>query len=161
MKRWLVTCIECAEYPCERYVRRKWGMDQQSRVAQDNLERIKRVGLESWLEEQRERRLMVEELLANYNEGRSMSFCCLACTVMPIELLNEALAETKAMPLDYCDVKAKAKTLRSIIQKLPSKPNRRWKYEGSTRNCVSCVQGCGISYGCSGSGIECHGCCIR
>jgi hypothetical protein len=57
MKRVLVTCIECDEYPCERYARRKWGTDQESRVAQENLERIKGVGLEAWLEEQRERRL--------------------------------------------------------------------------------------------------------
>jgi hypothetical protein len=121
MKRGLLTCIECDDHPCERYVRRKWGMDQQSRVAQDNLERIKKVGLEPWLEEQRERRLMVEELLTNYNEGRSMSFYCLACTLMPIDLISEASAEIRTMPVDDSDVEARAKALRLIIQELASK----------------------------------------
>ena len=98
-------------------------MDQQSRVAQDNLEKSKRVGFEPWLEEQRERRLMPEELLANYNEGRSMSLYCLACTLMPVDLMNETLAEIKAMPVDYSNVKARAKALRLIIQELVSKSN--------------------------------------
>jgi len=83
MKRGFVTCIECEDFPCERYRRIFWGTDQESRVARENLKRIKRVGLQVWLEEQRERRLLVEELLDNYNEGWSMSFYCLAYTLMP------------------------------------------------------------------------------
>ena len=47
-----------------------------------------------------------------------MSFYCLACTIMPFDLLNEALAEIKAMSIDDSDVKAKAKALKSIIQGL-------------------------------------------
>lgn len=74
-----------------------------------------------WLGEQRERRLVLEDLLENYNEGRSMSFYCMACALMPIDLLNEALAEIKGMPIDDSDVKAKAKALRSIFQELASK----------------------------------------
>ena len=116
MKRRLATCIECDEYPCQRYSRIYWGTDQESKVAQENLDSIKKIGLEAWLEGQRERRLLVEELLANYNEGRSMSFYCLACALMPIDLLNEALAEIKGMPID-----ANVKALRSIIQELASK----------------------------------------
>lgn len=121
MKRGLATCIECDEYPCQRYSRIYWGTDQESKVAQENLDSIKKIGLEAWLEEQRERRLLVEELLANYNEGRSMSFYCLACALMPIDRLNEALAEIKGMPIDDSDLKAKAKALRSIFQELASK----------------------------------------
>ena len=68
-----------------------------SRVAQEDLGRIKRFGLEAWLGEQRERRLFVEELLANYNEGRSMSFYCLACTLMPVDLIKEALAKVLSL----------------------------------------------------------------
>jgi len=121
VKKGFETCIECAEYPCERYVRRKWGTDQVSRVAQEDLARIKSIGLEAWLEEQGERRLLVEELLTHYNEGRSMSFYCLACTLMPITLVKEALTGIKARPLDDSAIKTKAKTLKSIIQELASK----------------------------------------
>jgi hypothetical protein len=64
--------------------------------------------------------LLLEELLANYNEGRSMRFYCLACTLMPIALIREGLAEAKAMPLDGSDLKAKAEGLRSITHRLAS-----------------------------------------
>ena len=122
MKQGVSTCIECDEYPCERYVRRAWGTDQESRVAQENLERIKRVGLQVWLEEQRERRLLVEELLDTYNEGRSMSFYCRACTLMSPNLVSKAVDEAREIlannQADDSDIKAKAKTVKLVIQDL-------------------------------------------
>ena len=125
MKKGLTTCIECEEYPCERYTRRGWGGDQWSQTAQDSLNSIKKNGMEKWLEGQRARRLAVEELLENYNDGRSMSFYCSACIVMPISLINQAIDEMKQRlsdnHIDNSDVKAKAKALRAIIQELASK----------------------------------------
>lgn len=125
MKKGFTTCIECEEYPCERYKRRGWGEDQWSRTAQDNLNSIKNNGMERWLEEQRERRLAMTELLDNYNDGRSMSFYCSACIVMSISLINQAIDEMKQKlsdnHIDNSDVKAKAKVLRAIIQELASK----------------------------------------
>ena len=122
MKKEFTTCLECEEYPCERYSRRGWGTDQQSRTAQDNLDSIEKTGMERWLKEQRERRLAVEELLDNYNDGRSMSFYCSACTLMPVNLINQAVDEMKQRLSDNrindSDTKAKAKTLRAIIHDL-------------------------------------------
>jgi len=75
-----------------------------------------------WLKEQRRRRLLLENLLANYNEGRSMSFYCLATLLMPPELIDEAISELKeklaSNQIDGSDIKAKAKALRGIIQSL-------------------------------------------
>ena len=124
MKKEFATCLECEEYPCERYSRRGWEEDQQTRVAQDSLNSIKKAGIESWLYEQKERRLAVEELLDNYNDGRSMSFYCLACTLMPVNLINQAVDEMKQRlsdnQIDNLDMKAKAKALRAIIHDLAS-----------------------------------------
>jgi hypothetical protein len=125
MKNGLTTCIECEEYPCERYTRRGWGEDQWSRTAQDSLNSIKNNGMDKWLKEQRERLLAVQELLENYNDGKSMSFYCSACIVMPVSLINQAMDEMKQRlsnnHIDSSDVKAKAKALRTIIQELASK----------------------------------------
>ena len=125
MKEQFTTCIECQEYPCERYTRRGWGGDQWSRTAQDNLDFIKSNGMEVWLESQRAKRLAVEELLKNYNDGRSMSFYCSACLVMPASLINQAIDEMKRRlsdnQIDGSDVKAKAKALIAIIQELAAK----------------------------------------
>lgn len=106
MKKGYTTCMECEEYPCERYSRRGWGEDQQTRTAQDSSNSIKKTGMERLLEEQKERRLAVEELLNSYNEGRSMSFYCLACTLMPVNLINQAVNEVKKGCL----------TIKSMIQ---------------------------------------------
>ena len=125
VKKGLTTCVECQEYPCERYARRDWGTDSMSRVAQDSMNTIKKTGMEPWLTEQKARRLVVQELLDNYNDGRSMTFYCTACTLMPVNLVNQAIAELKQRlcdnQIDDSDIKARAKTLRGIIQGLASK----------------------------------------
>ena len=120
VKKGFITCIECEEYPCDRYLRRGWGEDPLSKDAQINLTSIKDTGMVHWLEEQRKRRLVVEELISNYNDGRSMSFYCLACTLMPVNLVNQTISEIREKlcdnQIDDSDMKAKARSLRTIIQ---------------------------------------------
>jgi len=78
--------------------------------------------MRGWLEEQRRRRLLLENLLTNYNEGRSMSFYCLAVALMPSGLIDKAISELKGKlasnQIDNSDIKAKATALRGIIQGL-------------------------------------------
>ncbi|MBN2029905.1 hypothetical protein JW824_06625 [bacterium] len=86
----------------------------------DNLHQIKGTGLESWLKEQKKRQALLESLLQNYNEGRSMSFFCKTCTRMPIDQINEAIKEAKEkLILENVDTSdKKAKALKSIIKNL-------------------------------------------
>ena len=117
------TCTECEEvFNCEIFVRRKVA---QWIPAYDNLRRIKESGLKNWLKEQKERQALVEELLGNYNEGRSMSFFCKACARLPVELINRAIKETKnkliSEKIDESDLKSKAKILRAAIEDLALK----------------------------------------
>jgi len=85
-----------------------------------NLNRIRDAGLEIHLAEQKERRLLVEHLLVNYNEGRSMSFYCRACTLMPPAMIRDAMSDMDAMlaadRVDSSDIKAKAKAMKSSIK---------------------------------------------
>jgi len=122
VKKGFTTCIECKEFPCERYSRRGWGTDKWSQIALQNLESIKETGMENWVEEQRKRRLLLENLLANYNEGRSMSFYCRAALLMPPEAIEKAINEFKEKvatnQVDSSDIKGKAKALGGIIQGL-------------------------------------------
>lgn len=96
-----------------------------SKTAEESLESIKKTGMKDWLEEQRNRRLLLENLLANYNEGRSMSFYCLAAMLMPPKLIEKAISELKEKlatnQLDSSDIKAKAKAARETIQGLAQK----------------------------------------
>jgi len=123
-KKGLITCADCEDFPCEKNNpethQYEYFVTHQSCI--QNLRRIKEAGLEVWLEEQRERRLLVEELLDNYNEGRSMSFYCLACTLMPPNLVSKAVDEAREIlinsQVDDLDIKAKAKTVKLVIQDL-------------------------------------------
>ena len=119
------TCAECSEiFDCAIFLRRKvieWI------PAADNLRQIKEVGLENLLKEQQERHALVEELLQNYNEGRSMSFYCKVCSRMPVELINKAIKEVKekliSEKVNETDIKSKAKILKAIIKELALKAN--------------------------------------
>ncbi|HUT20699.1 MAG TPA: DUF3795 domain-containing protein [Anaerolineae bacterium] len=124
-KHGLGTCAECDEYPCERLLRALGtdeGLDSfvSHKPARPNLDRIREAGLDVFLQEHKERRLLAEHLIASYNEGRSMSFYCRACALLPPDLVREAIGEVDSMltsgQIDSSDLKAKAKMTRSLIQ---------------------------------------------
>jgi hypothetical protein len=124
-KRQFETCTECEDvFGCTIFVRRKV---EEWIPAADNLRQIKAVGLENWLNEQRERQALVETLLQSYNEGRSMSFYCKVCARMPIDSINEAVKETKGKLLvekvDESDIKSKTKILKAVIKDIALKTN--------------------------------------
>ncbi len=127
IKQGLHSCADCDEYPCERLLRVigvEEGLDSfiSHKPALPNLDRIREVGYETYLEEQKERRLLAEHLLTNYNEGRSVTFFCTACALLPPNLIRHAIEEAEKMltekQVDGSDLKAKARTVRSIIQDL-------------------------------------------
>jgi hypothetical protein len=145
-KRSLHTCADCDEYPasalsvekgraasrvrprgCERLLsvlRVEEGLDGfvSHKPALPNLKRIREVGLETFLAEQQERRLLAEHLIANYNEGRSMTFYCTACALMPPDWIRQAIHEMEGVlaseQVDRSDLKAKAKVMKSLIREL-------------------------------------------
>ena len=113
-------CTECGEiFDCTIFLRRK--VMEWIPVA-DNLRQIKEAGLEIWLKEQAERQKLLEGLLQNYNEGRSMSLYCKVCARMPIDLINKAIEQTKQKlryeKIDRSDIKTKAKIFKSIVSDL-------------------------------------------
>jgi len=118
-------CTECSEiFSCPIFQRRKvveWI------PAADNLRRIKDAGVKTWLKEQKERQSLLEELLRNYNEGRSMSFYCKLCARVPIDLINEAIKRAKeklaSKKVDNSDMKSKARALKAVIKDLALKVN--------------------------------------
>jgi len=83
--------------------------------------------LENWLKNQKERKQLVEELLQNYNEGRSMSFYCKVCSRMPVDLVKNAINESNvkcfSQRMEKTDVKSKSKILKEIIENLSEKTN--------------------------------------
>lgn len=124
-ERGYLTCAECPEYPCQR-LRRTLGEGADSfishRPAIANLERIRNAGLETYLGEAQERRQLVEELLAQFNDGRSMSFYCAASALLPPTVIRQGLAEVRQaitqVLVDGTDRKARAKAMRVTLEEL-------------------------------------------
>ena len=117
------TCAGCREiWQCTIFSRRKVA---EWIPAADNLRQIREAGLENWLEEQKERQRLLEELLQDYNEGRSMSFYCKACARMPVELIDRVLRESREQlasgQVDESDVKSKARIVKAVITDLTFK----------------------------------------
>jgi len=118
-------CAECSEiFNCTIYLRRKvveWI------PAADNLRQIKDVGLETWLKEQRERQALLEKLLQNFNEGRSMNFYCKVCARMPVAVINKAIEEAieklACEKVDKSDMKSKTRVVKAVIKDLALKVN--------------------------------------
>jgi predicted esterase len=117
------TCAECGEYPCERLLH-LMGEDVDSflshRPMLPNLDRTREVGLDAHLDEQRERRLLAEQLIGQYNEGRSMTFYCTAAALLAPGSIRQALQEMEALlstgQVDAADLKARAKAMKGLIQ---------------------------------------------
>jgi hypothetical protein len=92
-----------------------------------NLHQIMEIGIESWLREQIDRQTLLESLLQDFNEGRSMSLYCKVCARMPIDLIREAVKQARERfayeKVDPADVKSKARIFKSIIEDSASEGN--------------------------------------
>ena len=79
------------------------------------------------MREQEERRALLEELLQNYNEGRSMNLYCKVCARMPIGVINKAIEEAKEKltgeKVAKSDIKSKAGVLKAVIRNLALEAN--------------------------------------
>ena len=122
-KHGLRTCADCKEiFVCPIFQRRKVA---EWIPAAENLRQIKTDALEPWLREQKERQVLLEELLQDYNEGRSMSLYCKACAGMPIDLIRQAMKEAKeklsSQKADKSDMKSKAKVMKTAMKSLATR----------------------------------------
>jgi hypothetical protein len=117
------TCTECGElFECAIFKRRKvpeWV------PAAENLNQIKERGLENWLNEQKERQALLEGMLHDFNEGRSMSLYCKAASRMPTDSIRAAIKEAKEKmareKIDKSDLKSKARIFKEILKDLISR----------------------------------------
>jgi len=126
-KRGYLTCAECPEYPCTK-LKRALKLDEEldsfisHKVALDNLDDIRKFGLESFLSEQRERRLLAERLIVGYNAGRSVTLYCTACALLPTRVITQAIARVERRisdgKIDREDRKAVARQMRLQLTKL-------------------------------------------
>lgn len=118
-KHELEICSECNEYPCKRFDSEKEGYDSfvTHRKVFLNQEKIKAIGLGQFLVEQKPRIDILDYLIGNFDNGRSKSFFCLTCTLLPIKNLSEIHRESKLI-VDSLDIKERNQAIKGMIQKI-------------------------------------------
>lgn len=112
-KRNYQTCADCSEFPCNKFD--QW-FDLDSFVTHqkclENINTIKKIGIDEFSREQTERRELLELMLEKYNPGQSMSLYCLASSLMSIESLKEALKHIEDLQEN------KPESCKKLIQEL-------------------------------------------
>ena len=113
-------CADCEEFPCSKIDRWDQGDSFIShKKALINLRSIKEGDIEAFIEQQRKRMVVLDELLNQYNEGRSKSYYCIAAALLSIESLEVSLEKTKQKVKDdgitINDIKAKSAILKTYL----------------------------------------------
>ena len=92
-------CWECPEYPCPRYE----GFDEGDSFAphrnrQQDIARVRELGLEAHLARLGEKQAILDELLAHYNDGRRKTLFNTAVYLLPLEELRSVMDSLNNWP---------------------------------------------------------------
>ena len=86
-------CWECPEYPCPRYEGfDEWDSFVPHRSRRQDIARARELGLEACLAQLEEKREILDELLAHYNDGRRKTLFNTAVYLLPLEELRFVMA---------------------------------------------------------------------
>ena len=87
-------CFQCPEYPCERYAHIDEADSFITHMNQKaDLEKMQRIGEETYTAEQVEKRQILDRLLSEYNDGRKKTLFCLAVNLLSLEDLRTMFAD--------------------------------------------------------------------
>lgn len=84
-------CAECGEYPCHRFKNAAADSFVTHGRIFDNQGFIREKGLPAFLKQQQQRMEILNHLLAHYDDGRSKSFYCIGCTLLPPDTLKNIM----------------------------------------------------------------------
>ncbi len=125
-------CWDCKESDtCEKWKKhREFSEKHDSFVCyqklNDNILFIENKGIENFTYLQEIRKKLLEEMLEDFNEGRSKSYYCIAATVMEIEELEKTLSEAREKA-NGLTLKAKSKILHLLLNEIAKKKNYHLK----------------------------------
>lgn len=118
-------CWECPEYPCPRYK----GFDDgdsfvSHRNRQQDIARIRELGLNAFLAQLEKKRTILDELLARCNDGRRKTLFHTAVYLLPLEDLCSVMAALGNRPeLEEQTVKERALAAVELLQEAADRRN--------------------------------------
>lgn len=133
-KHGLEVCSGCGDYPCARFDPELKGFDSfvTHKKVFSNLGNIKSNGLDSFIELQRIRMEILSDFLTCYDDGRSKSFFCVSCALLPWEELQETNQNMKKLS-GLMEAKDKNKLLRNSLRKIAESRNIELKLNNTVR----------------------------
>ncbi len=84
---------------------------------EDNIHSIQKNGMMEFEKQQKTRENVVKSMLAEFNDGRSKTFYCVAATVLEIGELEKAIEEAREKSTNL-DLKTKAGIMHSILDSI-------------------------------------------
>lgn len=130
-------CYECEEYPCVKYD----GIDEYDsfvprRDRQKDFDSARQMGIEAYVAQLHEKMAILDELLANYNDGRRKTFFDTAVYLLELDDVKAVMAKLKAQT-NFMKLPVKERALtavrlfqqkadeRNISLKLIKKPKKK------------------------------------
>jgi hypothetical protein len=121
-------CWDCQDsQTCEKWANhRDFGRQHDTfkcyQKLEDNISTILQKGVESFEEQQKTREQLLTEMLAEFNEGRSKSYLCIAATVLDIDEMRDALSQAREKSAGL-GVKDRSRLMHSVIDSIASGKN--------------------------------------
>lgn len=111
-------CWACPEYPCPRY---ESFDDRDSfvphRNRQQDIALAREIGPEAYLAQLEEKRAILDELLAHYNDGRRKTLFNIAAYLLPLEDLRSVMVALSSRPeLEGQQIKEQALAAVDLLQ---------------------------------------------
>jgi len=120
----LETCAQCVDWAgCEKVTRLLDSAKyHDSFISYGSLAAsfvfIQENGIEEFVRLEIEKQGFLRYLIDNYDEGRSRSFYCTSCQLIPLDRLRGALADAETRITVVTDIKEKARIVRAAISSL-------------------------------------------
>ena len=115
-------CFECDDFPCSKY---KDVDSSDSFITHRNqfidMKKAKRIGMEAFEAELSEKIKILEELLADFDDGRRKSFYCLAVNLLELQDIKEIMKRTAEAVSPDSTSKEKAKICTGIFEEAAAK----------------------------------------
>ncbi|MDR1182141.1 MAG: DUF3795 domain-containing protein [Bacteroidales bacterium] len=113
-------CYLCKEYPCKKYYDSEKIKDsfitKQRQLA--DFKKVKEIGLAAYQAELKEKVSILERLLADFDDGRSKSFFCLAVNLLELPDIREVMAQLNAETKPDSAPKEKAAMAVLLLQEM-------------------------------------------
>ena len=111
-------CFQCSSYPCERYGKiGKVDSFITYRNVLSDFEKAKRDGVERYTAALDEKVKILEDLIENYNDGRSKNFYCIAVNLLELDPLRDVMKKIREeISRSDAPMKEKVGKIRSLLE---------------------------------------------